>query len=227
MNPPSKMNVKSELSKEYRLRFAAMADYRNQVWKVLVRDFFQKYIKPTDVVLDLGSGWGEFVRNIRASKKFAMDLNSDSREMAGSEVEFIQQDCSQSWSIPADSLDVVFSSNFFEHLPDKEALSRTFSHAMTTLKPGGRLICMGPNMRFLSNYYWDFWDHHIPLSDRSIVEGLTLAGFKIETCVPRFLPYSMSLDFRPPVWLVGIYIRMPWIWPRFGRQFLIVARKPN
>ncbi len=28
---------------------------------VLVREFFRHYVNPSDTVLDLGSGWGEFI----------------------------------------------------------------------------------------------------------------------------------------------------------------------
>ena len=38
---------------------------------------------------------------------------------------FHQQDCSEPWEIDPNSLDLVFTSNFFEHLPNKESLDRT------------------------------------------------------------------------------------------------------
>jgi predicted SAM-dependent methyltransferase len=61
-------------------------------------------------------------------------------------------------------LDVIFTSNFFEHLVSKQALSQTILQAKKCLVPGGRLIAMGPNIRFVGGAYWDFWDHiwHLP-----------------------------------------------------------------
>ena len=35
----------------------------------------QRWIQPGSRVLDLGCGWGEFIRNVQASRKYAMDLN--------------------------------------------------------------------------------------------------------------------------------------------------------
>ena len=122
---------------------------------------------------------------------------------------------------------MVFSSNFFEHLPTKDALLATFRQARLCLKPGGRLICVGPNLRFLPDIYWDFWDHYLGLSDRTMVEGLTLAGFDVISNTPRFIPYSMSTGFTPPVVMLEYYLKMPIFWPLFGKQFLIVARRPN
>ena len=155
-----------------------------------------------------------------------MDLNPETHDRVGPGVEVFNQDCSQSWNIAPSSLDVVFTSNFFEHLPDKDALRRTLHEAFRCLKPGGRLICLGPNIRYLPGAYWDFWDHYLPLTERSLTEILTLAGFRVERVVPRFLPYSMSLGLTPPPSLIAVYLRLPWLWRFFGKQFLVVALKP-
>jgi SAM-dependent methyltransferase len=218
------METLQDLGKEYQQRFAAMAPYREKVWKVLINGFFQKFVDEEATVLDLGSGWGEFIRNIRCGRKLAMDLNPDMPARVGAGVETILQDCATTWRVADHSLDVVFTSNFFEHLPDKDALRRTLIQARRCLKPDGRLICLGPNIRFLHGAYWDFWDHYLPLTDRSMVEGLTLCGFAVERVEPRFLPYSMSQGFAPPVGLIGWYLRFPLAWRLLGKQFLVVAR---
>ena len=41
------------------------------------------------------------------------------------------------------TLDVVFTSNFLEHLPDKASVERTVAEAQRCLKNGGLLICLG------------------------------------------------------------------------------------
>jgi SAM-dependent methyltransferase len=214
-----------DLEKQYQRRFAALDSYRDSVWQVLVRDFFQQYVDPGATVLDLGSGWGEFIRHVHADRRIAMDLNPDMPSHVGPHVETILQDCSQRWQISDSSLDVVFASNFFEHLPDKDALRRTLYEALRCLKNGGRIICLGPNIRFLHGAYWDFWDHFLPLTDRSMIEVLTLTGFTMERIEPRFLPYSMSQRFTPPIVFVSLYIRLPFLWRILGKQFLLVARK--
>jgi SAM-dependent methyltransferase len=214
-----------DLGKEYQQRFAALAPYRDSVWQVLVRDFLQHYVDPSATVLDLGSGWGEFIRHIHAHRRIAMDLNPDMPSRVGSGVEVILQDCSQTWQVADSSLDVVFTSNFFEHLPDRDALRRTLQEALRCLKDGGRIICLGPNIRFLHGAYWDFWDHFLPLTDRSMIEILTLTGFALERVEPRFLPYSMSQGFTPPIGFITLYLRLPFLWRILGKQFLLVARK--
>ena len=56
-------------------------------------------------------------------------------------------------------------------------------------------------------------------------EILTKCGFEIVVCLDRFLPYSMSQGRIYPLWMLRAYLAMPALWPLFGRQFLLVARK--
>ena len=215
------------LTLEYRNRFSGLEPYRERVWQVLTGQYFNRYIRPSDTVLDLGAGWGEFIRHVDCASKHAMDLNPDTQHRVGAGVRVHLQDCSQPWQLDAGSLDVVFTSNFFEHLPDKAALERTLKQANRCLKPGGKLICLGPNVRFLPGAYWDFWDHHIALTERSLEEVLKLTGFKIADCVDRFLPYSMSQGSTPPLIFLKLYLQFPFAWKFFVQQFLVVAEKPT
>jgi len=218
--------VQPELKATYERRFAGVSDYRTQVWAVLTRDFFQRFVPEQGVVLDLGCGWGEFVNQIRAWRKFGMDLNPSSRDHLDGSVLFLHQDCSTRWALADNSLDTIFTSNFFEHLPDKESLRATFVEAFRCLKPGGRIICLGPNIKFLSGSYWDFWDHYLPLTELSLKERIELTGFRVERCVGRFLPYTMTTGRHWPAWVVLVYLRFPILWRWFGKQFLVIAVKP-
>jgi ubiquinone/menaquinone biosynthesis C-methylase UbiE len=216
--------MKDELAREYRLRFSPLLEYRSRVWQVLTASFFQQFVPPGAAVLDLGSGWGEFINNIKARKKYAMDLNPDGAERVNPDVQFLNQDCSQRWNLDDDSLDLVFTSNFFEHLRTKDGLSRTLQEAHRCLKRDAPIICMGPNIKYLAGRYWDFWDHYIPLTEQSLAELLGLRGFTVERCWPKFLPYTMVNKTALPLFLVKIYLQLPWMWKVLGKQFLVVAR---
>ena len=215
-----------DLQQEYALRFERNAQYRVAVWSVLTREFFRRWVPADSTILDLGCGWGEFINQIVAQRKYGMDLNPASPGKLSKDVTFIYQDCSKPWDLPDAQLDVVFTSNFFEHLPDKESLRRTLDQAFRCLKPGGRLICLGPNIKFLPGSYWDFWDHYLPLTELSLSEGLQLSGFSLDYLAARFLPYSMSQGFTPPLAFLRVYLRLPFLWRFAGKQFLLVARKP-
>jgi SAM-dependent methyltransferase len=218
-------SVGSELDALYARRFSNEAEYRNRVWDALVRDFFQKFVPAEARVLDLGCGYAQFINAVDARVKYAMDLNPRARELVRPDVTFFLSDCAERWPLDDDALDVVFTSNFLEHLPDKTAVRRTMAEAARCLAPNGTIVCLGPNIRFLSGEYWDFWDHHVPMSDRSLREVLELSGFRLETCIPRFLPYTMSDGKQPPIALLRAYLRLPFAWRFLGRQFLLVARR--
>ena len=211
------------LTRIYERRFADTAAHRKAVWSVLT-PFFAEWTRPDDVVLDLGCGYGEFINNVRARRRLAMDLNPAVAERLDADVELLLQDCSDAWQLPDASLDVVFTSNFLEHLPDKGSIQRTVRQAVRCLRPGGRLVAMGPNIRFVGGAYWDFFDHHVALTDASLRELLEIEGFVVERTEPRFLPYTL-VNSRPyPRWVLAWYLKCPCLWRIWGRQFLIVAR---
>lgn len=215
----------TSLHRSYQLRFQDSSVYRDSVWKVLCSDFFSKYIPIDATVLDIGAGWGEFINNLIARERMAMDLNHETGERLKKDVRFINQDCSQTWPFDSATLDVIFTSNFFEHLPDKMAVERTLAEAHRCLKRDGKIICLGPNIKLVPGAYWDFWDHYVPLTDASLAEVLKLKGFKIQRVVDRFLPYTMSAGKQPHLSLLKLYLRLPIAWRFFGKQFLIIANK--
>lgn len=220
-------STQQELSKIYHRRFIRTADYRNKVWKVLTREFFNRWVASDATVLDLGCGYGEFINNISAGDKLAMDLNPDAPARLVKGVKFLHQDCSAPWPLADNSLDVVFTSNFFEHLPDKECLNRTLRQALRCLKPGGRLIAVGPNIKYLHGEYWDFYDHHVYLTETSMGEAMEVEGYQIDVITSRFLPFTMVAAPEYPMFFVRSYIAFPWLWRIFGKQFLVVAHKPS
>jgi hypothetical protein len=114
-----------------------------------------------------------------------------------------------------------------EHLTDKASLSRTLAHALRTLKPGGRLIAVGPNIKYLHGQYWDFYDHHVYLTETSLGEAMEISGYHIDWIVPKFLPFTMVKAPEYPLFFVRLYIAFPWIWKILGKQFLLVAHKPK
>jgi ubiquinone/menaquinone biosynthesis C-methylase UbiE len=220
------MNTQAtNLQEEYRQRFQGADLYRDSVWKILCSDFFSRYIASDSTLLDLGAGWGEFSRNIAATKKYAMDLNPDCEKRVAGHSIFLHQDCSTTWPIEDDGLDVVFTSNFLEHLPSKNMVDKTLSEAFRCLKPGGKIICLGPNIKYVPGAYWDYWDHFIPITEESMAEALSLKGFKVVEKIDRFIPYTMSGEKKPPLIAVSLYLKLPFAWRFFGKQFLIVAEK--
>jgi SAM-dependent methyltransferase len=215
-----------ELQAIYERRFQTeRVRYRQRLWSTLVDAYFAAMIPPGAAVLDLGCGYGEFINHVRSDARFAMDLNPKAAELLDPGVKFLFQDCTKPWPLPDKSLDVVFTSNFFEHLPDKLALKITLVEAARCLKPGGRLIALGPNIKFVQGAYWDFWDHFLCLTELSLAEALENNGYAIERAIPRFLPYTTVHQLAYPMIFVRLYLKLPFLWPLFGKQFLVVATR--
>jgi SAM-dependent methyltransferase len=124
-------------------------------------------------------------------------------------------------------VDVVFMSNFLEHLPDKQLVLDTFVEARRILRAGGRILILQPNIRFVGGEYWDFFDHHTPLTDRSLVEALDITGFEVTRCIPRFLPYTTRSALPQHPMLVKLYLHVPLAWKILGKQAFVVGTVPG
>ena len=215
------------LAELYRNRFPEKELARkNEVWKVICANYFQKFIAPSATVVDVACGYGEFINNISAGEKIGVDLNRDSRQHLASDVRFVHLSATELASQLEGEADVVFTSNFLEHLPDKNTLELLLEQIKLTLKPGGLYLIMGPNLRYLPGEYWDFYDHHLGLTHASLCEVLAIKGFAVEQCVDRFLPYTTRGALPTHPLLVRAYLALPLAWRFLGKQFFIVARKP-
>ena len=217
-----------QLAKLYDYRFSAEAlKQKAAIWQVLCERFFQKYVKPDDVVLDLACGYGEFSRFINAKSKLAVDLNPEVRQYLPENVRLESTSADDLGFLSDASVDVCFTSNFFEHLPDKAVLDAVLCEVFRVLRPGGRFVALQPNIRYLPGAYWDFYDHHLPLTEKSCAEAFAKTGFTVEELIPRFLPYTTKSWLPQSPLLVQLYLMLPIAWPLFGKQFLIVACRPT
>ena len=217
----------TELAKLYDARFKAIGlNKRTRVWKVLCSAYFQRLVPSDAVVLDLACGYGEFINNINAGIKLAIDLNPDAPLHLNSDVTFHLTGATDIQGIAGGSVDLVFTSNFLEHLRSKEECDLVFTQVKEVLKPGGLFVVLGPNIKFAYAEYWDYYDHYLPLSHLSLAEGLDIAGFEVERLIPRFLPYTMKNKTPAHPLLVRAYLAFPIAWKILGKQFLVIARKP-
>ncbi|MAN45743.1 MAG: SAM-dependent methyltransferase [Hyphomonas sp.] len=218
-----------DLSSLYRYRFVeAERSKKLEIWREICRGYLQKKIGQDQVILDLASGYGEFSQNIVAKRKIAVDLNPDAREMLPAEAEFHNVSATDfADAVGENSVDVVFTSNFLEHLPTKRELDLVFNQVMRVLKPGGRFMILGPNIKYLAGDYWDFYDHYLPLSHLSVEEGLAQSGFDVLEIIPKFLPYSTRSALPQAPIFVSTYLRLPLAWKVFGKQFLVTGQKPQ
>ncbi len=211
----------------YALRFnLEEKQRRDRVWRVLCQSFFQRYISSADTVLEIGAGYCEFINHIICHRRIALDLSDEVRLHAGTGVEVIQGPSTDLSPLPNDTIDVAFASNFFEHLPSKQDLLTTLAEVRRVLRPGGRFLILQPNIRYAGGKYWDFLDHHLPLTERSLAEALQLVGLKPVEVRPRFLPFTTKSVLPQHPFFVWLYLKVPIIHRVLGQQSWIVAVKP-
>ncbi len=225
----------------YTSRFSSEQERtRGAVWKVLVEKFFQPFVSSSAVVVDVGAGDGHFITRIKSKRRIAVDLSEHVQRLREHDVEVLQVPATEYADLLDEKADVVFMSNFLEHLPDKRVLLEVLEETRRALKPGGSLMILQPNIRYVGSAYWDYVDHHIALTEHSLQEALEVSGFKVVKMIPRFLPYTaksrlgslvsktgfLSGSDSPDARIIEWYLKVPFLWKIFGQQTFVVAT-PN
>ncbi len=193
------------------------------VWKV-VAEHLASWVPPNAHVLEVGAGYCEWINNVAAARRVAVDIWPDVVRFAAPGVEAVVLDASRDLpTLDASSFDAALASNVLEHFEPAIAAA-VVDDLGRLLKPGGRLIVIQPNFRYASRHYFDDYTHRAVFTDVSLPNLLRAHGFAIDRVEPRFLPYSMrgsKLPIRP--WTVRAYLRSPFK-PMAG-QMLVIAHK--
>lgn len=194
---------------------------RAPVWRALWRYYFRDRIKPSDSVLDLGSGYGDFINNVIAAGRTAIDLWPGFTTHLDKGIEAIVGPTSDLSRIAEGSIDYAFASNLFEHLTQSE-FAETLSSLRSRLSPSGSLTILQPNFRYAYREYFDDYTHVSVYSHISLCDFLEANGFEPVEVHPRFLP--LTVKSRLPTWgpLIGLYLASP-VKP-LGKQMLVRAR---
>jgi SAM-dependent methyltransferase len=224
-HPPEGLG--SRLDTLYANRFSdAERLKKSRLWQTLCASFFTRYIADSDVVLDVGAGYCDFVNHVRARRRIAVDINPDTKRFAAPGVEVLGVDLAGIDAVVApNSVDFAFASNVFEHLRSPDALLAVLRSIHRVLRPGGRLLIMQPNARHVGAAFWDFFDHTLPLTEKGMAEAVQVAGFRLSEIRSRFLPYTTKSILPHWGWLVRTYLAAPPLQWAFGKQMLVLAEK--
>ena len=221
----SEQDQKLNLAKVYEFRFAGLSQVKKDATWALVTRWIESKLGNPRSVLDPAAGRGEFIISSRAPERWACDL-SDQRTSWPTGITTRFGDIYKV-DLPEKHFDLIFVSNFLEHLATPDDVFKYLLQLRKSLKPDGKLAIMGPNFRFSANEYYDFADHLLPLSDRTVEEHLAAVDMKCERIIPRFLPLAFrSQRFSHPL-LVKLYLAVPFFWRFYGKQFFIVATRTN
>lgn len=198
-------------------------DKRRQVlWESLVAFEFQKHIPTDGVVLELGAGYGHFINAVKARRRIAVDIWPGMMAHLARGVEGMVTDIAQLDALADNSIDYVFSSNCFEHVTQQK-LADCLNQLRRKMKPGATLNIIQPNFKYCPREYFDDYTHVSIYTATSLADFLAAHGFKIDRCVPRFLPLTIASPL--PVWprLIQLYLASPF--KPLAKQMLISATR--
>ncbi len=222
---PQSSNENLDLAKVYKFRFEQLAQSKKAETWGIITNWIERQLENPKIVLDPAAGLGEFIVASRAQERWACDL-TDQRKSWPKNITTRFGDIAIV-ELPKEHFDLIFVSNFLEHLATPDHVYRYVMQLRQALKTNGKLVIMGPNFRFSANEYYDFADHLLPLSDRTVEEHLAAADMKCERVIPKFLPLAFrSQRFSHPL-LVKLYLAVPFFWRIFGKQFFIIATRTN
>ena len=195
------------------------------VWREIARYLHRRYIDPGAPLLDLACDRGHFVRASTATERWATDIR-DVRDHLPPGVHFVQAsgldlaDC-----LPNGYFGTIFMSNYLEHLHSSDAVIEQLRIVAQLLRAGGRVIILQPNIRLVGPRYWDFIDHRVALTERSLLEATEVAGLRTVDLITRFLPYSTKGRLPSAPALVRAYLAFRPAWRVMGRQTLYVGTR--
>lgn len=207
-------------SEYFQTRFSK--DPRREVlWQTLCEHYFSKLIGRDGHVLELGAGYGYFINNVKCRRRTAVDLWEGLKEMAAPGVEAHVGPATELGFVQDGSVDFVFASNLFEHIPIGD-LERVLKEVKRVLRPGGTLNLLQPNYRECYREYFDDYTHVTVFSDISLCDFLEANGFEVVECRGKFLP--LTIKSRIPVSRLGIRLYLMSPWKPMGKQMLVRAR---
>jgi SAM-dependent methyltransferase len=204
----------------FRTRFTPL-EARGAVWRH-VAAHLQRWVDADGAVLDLGAGYGDLSRAVRARRRVALDANPQLDELIDPPVEAVVGDVTDLSRFADGEFATVFASNLLEHLT-WEAVDRCVAEVHRVLRPGGRFLVVQPNFRLAPRRYFDDYTHRSVFTDQSLRDRLAASGFEIEHVEARFLPLTMRSRLSWGHRLVPWYLKLPW--RPFAGQMLVVARR--
>ena len=202
----------------------AFDERRSVVWGTLWDEVFSQYIGPGDTVVELGAGWCDFINNVAAQRRIALDLWEGVQDAAAPGVETHVGPAQDLGFLADGSVDVVFASNLLEHL-ERPIVEGVVREVLRVLRPGGRLVLVQPNYRLCSKRYFDDYTHVSIWSDVGMAEFLKAMGMELERVQGRFLPFTLKSRLPVSRTLIRGYLRSP-VKPQAG-QMLLIARRPE
>lgn len=194
---------------------------RRRVWRSIAR-YVARDLPPVGTLVELGAGYCDFVNQFPADKKIAFDLNPCMRDHAAPDVDLRIEDATGLPGLAGGSVDLLFASNFLEHLTGEE-IDTLLERCAEVLAPAGRIALIQPNHRLCAEHYFDDPTHRTLFDDENIGAWLGRHGLSVSKLVPGLLPFSMNGRLPKSGVLTSLYLLSPWK-PLAAQMYVVAGR---
>ncbi len=195
---------------------------RDEVWKAIAEDIMNRFSVNKKCIVDLGCGYGEFIRNVRAAKRIGIDIHPDMANFMDEGIEFHNRHVLDMDFLEDNSVDMFFASNLIEHL-NKDDARKLFATIFEKLANHGRFIVLQPNFRLCYKNYFDDYTHESIYTDESLCDFLQSCNYSIVFRKAGYLPFSMKSRLPRSYWMTKLFLKLKS--PLLGKQMLVVAKK--
>ncbi len=223
------MSENKYLETIYNEKSAPFSTYPSKLIKYLID---KAGLKQNQKILELGCGRGDFIVEFKKNglEAFGVDLSNYSENFFP-ELNFSKVDMTKE-KLPFEDnyFDVIYSKSFIEHFYYPE---KVFEEAYRVLKPGGVIITLTPEWKYIFKSFYDDFTHRVPFTQESLKDIHLINNFKLVS-VESFiqLPILFEKTFLSSLFLIASfltrvivpdYFRMKNKWIRFSKELMLLS----
>jgi len=223
------MGQKNYLETIYNVDERPLTDYPKKLIDYLIKKL---NIKKDKKILELGCGRGDFLNefDLFGLHAYGVDI-SDYCKKFFPNLKFKNVDLEKE-KLPFDDnfFDIIYSKSIIEHFyyPDK-----VFNEAYRVLKPGGIIITLTPEWKYIYKSFYEDFTHRTPFTNVSLRDIHEMSGFKdIQVESFKQLPIIFEEKHFSEIFsffsfltriLVPEKFRMKTKWIRFSKEIMLLS----
>ena len=184
-------------------------------------------------VLDIGCGIGNnltLLKNLGFSSIYGVDISDYSKKYFP-KIKFIKTDL-ENEKLPFNDnfFDVIYSKSLIEHFYYPE---KVFKEAYRVLKPGGIIITLTPEWKYIYKTFYEDYTHRVPFTKESLRDIHKIHNFKqVEVESFKQLPILFNknlfyyffnlISFLTRILVPDIFL-MKTKWIRFSKEIMLLS----